>query len=281
MYLTKDNLSIWEVAHRWHDADPNTSDPLNLPLPVQDSLRTLTKALAQDDLHVLNEHGVQYWNYWDIPKKHEYIPQALLKVTENVISAKENKYSSLSHVEMKLERMSYEEAGVSPDEIDEDEEYFNFMDNKLRHHREAVTDFDLCYDNRIYDKDKLESVFLDKYEIFQFCSERDIPPPEFWYTESDKNRLSEKNNEEKPVTQKQLRPSQLDRELCRAIAQTLWSIYPDTNIKKMCEHQAIKIYGNGNQYGVKTIRGWITDLDPRPPEQKTGRPKKKSTPKDE
>ncbi|WP_288373369.1 hypothetical protein [uncultured Marinobacter sp.] len=37
-----DHLSIWEVAHRWHDQDPNNSDPSALPLPVQDMLRTIT-----------------------------------------------------------------------------------------------------------------------------------------------------------------------------------------------------------------------------------------------
>jgi hypothetical protein len=39
--LISDYLSVWEIANRWQNVDPNKSDPDNLPLEVQDSLRFL------------------------------------------------------------------------------------------------------------------------------------------------------------------------------------------------------------------------------------------------
>lgn len=72
------------------------------------------------------------------------------------------------------------------------------------------------------------------------------------------------------------RQSQLDRELCRAIARTLWDEYPQMNITHMARHRSIKLYGNGGQYKLDTLKGWIRDLDPRPEGSKGGRPRKET-----
>lgn len=73
---------------------------------------------------------------------------------------------------------------------------------------------------------------------------------------------------------KQLRNDQLDKQLCQAIAKTLWDIYPEMTIEDMKKHKAIQQHGNGRLYGGKnTLRGWLSEVDPRPPEKKTGRPK--------
>ena len=83
------------------------------------------------------------------------------------------------------------------------------------------------------------------------------------------------NEEVKQNPPKKLRPNQEDKIRCRAIAQTLWDIYPEMNISEMCNHRAIQVFGNGKQYeGKDTIRNWIKDLDPRPEDKRIGRPKK-------
>lgn len=38
-------LSIWEIAHRWHNIDPNKTDPQNLSFEIQDTLRFLCLAV--------------------------------------------------------------------------------------------------------------------------------------------------------------------------------------------------------------------------------------------
>ncbi|MCC5858609.1 MAG: hypothetical protein JJT90_10665 [Ectothiorhodospiraceae bacterium] len=84
---------------------------------------------------------------------------------------------------------------------------------------------------------------------------------------------AEPAGEEVPTLQ-----SQRDRELCRAIARTLWDEHPEMTIAAMTRHHAIRIYGNGKQYKEPALRKWIKDLDPRPPGlKKGGRPRKGTT----
>ncbi len=281
MPLTLHHLSVWEVGHRWHNEDPNLTDPQKLPLPVQDTLRMLTEALTQDGLHSCSEGGHFYKNHSDLPSRWEYIPQKLLKVTEEVLEEKDGQ----KKVRIKLERMTPEEAGVGEGEIDEDEEYYQYVTNQTRRHREFVEGLDLCHEKRVYDKAKLESVFLGRYDLFKYCHTHDIELPSFWYggreINSFKQSLARESDAEFVIegqqSEQKLRPNQINRLLCRAVAQTLWDLHPDMNITEMCKHKAIKQYGNGAPYLEKTVRSWISDLDPRPEEQKRGRPPKKLT----
>ncbi len=272
MYLLEDHLSIWEISHRWHDYDPNLTDPTQLPLKVQDSIRSLAHGMNMEDFHLVDSFGHMYWNGRDLPKKNEYIPQKLLKteIEEEIIG------EGLTLETMKLIRMSYEEAGVTADEINEHVEYFDYCQSKLREHSDACEYLTESIKSRTYDKSKLEHYHLDKMEVLNFCIAKDFPPPSFWYTESELKHPPS-IGVDFHVNEKKLRPSQMARTLCRAIANTLWNIYPQMNITEMCRHEAIKKYGNGGHYSGKAVRGWITDLDPRPPEEKKGRPPKQGT----
>lgn len=71
-----------------------------------------------------------------------------------------------------------------------------------------------------------------------------------------------------------VKESSVDRERCGAIAQCLWELNPRNTISKIIEHSWIKRIGNGSQYTEKTLRKWIHDLDPRPEDERIGRPKK-------
>lgn len=39
------HLSIWEIAHRWRDVNPDKTDPTDLPLIVQDTLRYICRGV--------------------------------------------------------------------------------------------------------------------------------------------------------------------------------------------------------------------------------------------
>lgn len=43
-------LSIWEIAHRWRDTNPDTSDPANLPLNVQDAIRYICRGILDSEI---------------------------------------------------------------------------------------------------------------------------------------------------------------------------------------------------------------------------------------
>lgn len=52
MTLALHNLSLWELAHRWHGHDPHQSDdPRTMPLEVKDTLRNLAQEIAEESLY--------------------------------------------------------------------------------------------------------------------------------------------------------------------------------------------------------------------------------------
>ena len=50
MPLLNDELSLWEIAHRWNNLDPNTIHLLRLPLELKDSFRLMINAILEADL---------------------------------------------------------------------------------------------------------------------------------------------------------------------------------------------------------------------------------------
>lgn len=49
------NLSLWEISHRWFGVDPNKTDPENLSLDTQDSLRFLARLILAGRIPLLDE----------------------------------------------------------------------------------------------------------------------------------------------------------------------------------------------------------------------------------
>ena len=69
-----------------------------------------------------------------------------------------------------------------------------------------------------------------------------------------------------------LTPCQQDRLDCQAIARELWLEHPDWIQADLLKHHRIKSYAT--QWKPKTVLGWLSKVDPRLKEQRSGRPKK-------
>lgn len=50
MPLLNNDLSLWEIAHRWNNLDPDKKHWLGLPLELKDSFRLMTDAILNADL---------------------------------------------------------------------------------------------------------------------------------------------------------------------------------------------------------------------------------------
>lgn len=56
---TVEFLSVWEVAHRWNGFDPTKSRIESIPLPVQDTIRSIASDLRREEvLHPHTENGL-------------------------------------------------------------------------------------------------------------------------------------------------------------------------------------------------------------------------------
>lgn len=68
-----------------------------------------------------------------------------------------------------------------------------------------------------------------------------------------------------------LRPDQLDRLDCQAIARALWAEHPDWPQAEVLAHPRIAPYRK-QWPGKNTVPGWLSEVDPRPKDQRRGRP---------
>ncbi len=72
MLNTVIRFSLWEVAHRWHNLDPESTNPQKLPFAVQDTLRSLAGANHYDGLMIVNCNGVENKGAYYEPNRHRY-----------------------------------------------------------------------------------------------------------------------------------------------------------------------------------------------------------------
>ncbi|MBW4933228.1 hypothetical protein [Marinobacter sp. F4206] len=261
MLMDFDHLSIWEIAHRWHDVDPNTSDPQALPLPVQDLLRVITNMQARQFMPVLKKSGVQLKNEQNFISFEAFLSQA--EKPENL----ENQDLWLTQVR---------------------EDYFEQQDRWCAKHNEATEGLDQCFRGRVFDKKKLEGIHLDRSAIRAFCREKGLKLPGFWFTKGEKQSFDDESNQDEPelagggkIRQDEadrfwnrLTNAQKHRILSREIAQVLWHENPNLTQAAIIDHSAIREYAGAKFYSdPNTVRSWIRDLDPRPEDKRRGRPK--------
>lgn len=295
MPLEMRTLSLWELAHRLHDHDPNLSTKDVIPLPVQDTLRSLTYMLAYSELNISNEYGREFENLETIASLEEFWMPGELTTIEEVIEVGDGDSPTL--IRGRLGKRAPDDPENPSYTLEEREQaYEAFLESRLRGFYELIDGFEEIYHYRRYDIQKLTFVHLTKEQFAKYCIIKQIPRPNFWYTEESFEHYKQylitggdladaetpaSLQDDLPLAEGELpkKASQLYRLLCRAIAQTLWDIDPTMTIEAMRRHHAMLYYGNSRKYpGEKTLRNWINDLDPRSPEERNGRPKKKSAP---
>jgi hypothetical protein len=285
LYPDTDHLSVWEVAHRWHGFDPNTTDPKALPLAVQDTLRTITRMQFGHELTVCNKRGIVLKDQRSLVDFENFLVPEFTK-------SNQSEHDEVCETTGETIRVVVSELYEDPESGLTDEQrwdrYEEFSENWVKRHNALVKDFPKCFNERVYDKATLEQVHIDKAAVKELAESRQIPLPEFWFTDSEKKQdlLKLAGNEAKEETPQssgrinqeqinefwqKLSDKQKHRLLCREIAKELWRVSPTRTIADICRDEGIQIYGGGRYFTkTDTLREWIKDLDPRPNENKKG-----------
>lgn len=228
-------LSIWEIAFRWHNENPELPEGKLIPVPVQDTLRMLSGWVVRGELRVCSTIGVVHWAPRDAPTYDEWRPTI---------------------------------ANLSDEE--KFEEWYSYRERRLDEWTKIAESLTPCYERRLLDKTILDSAFTTFNEFMKACQYHCEEVPTFWKVEGERQVEAE-------ADETRLRPNQVDRIRCQAIAATLWLSNDQMTIAEITKHSAIQIYGNGKHYKDATLRGWIKEVDPRPAEKKRGRPRKVSS----
>jgi len=139
-----------------------------------------------------------------------------------------------------------------------------------------------CYEKEKIDKEFLDAIYIEDEHFANWCINKSIPLPKFWFPNGwkpidfeDHNSSQNLDDNDHKVAISIPRSNQIDKITCQAIARTLWDLYPNTTISDMCKHDAIQRYGNGKLYiGAHTLRDWLSEVAPDNIKGKKGRPRK-------
>ncbi len=122
---------------------------------------------------------------------------------------------------------------------------------------------------RRFSRAMLDSLFVMRSEVLKWCEDDYLTPPSIWAVGSKNGNGAEIA---KAVIGKH-RDEAIDKQLCQAIARTLWDIDPQVHPAHLFKHKAIQRYGNAKTYkDDETIRSWIAEVDPLKGQRKGGRP---------
>ena len=263
-------LSLWELAHRWHGIAP-TTDPSPIPPPVQDALRFLTRKAFHHELALCDESGVVFGNGQTTVDPEWYIPSWMNEPLRPQPTEYEAREKAIRELEERVEAEA--PPGINADEV-RYEEWRHHYETRTRRHHEAVARFEACFLRSQFDRELLTRRYTTQTAFRALLKQEELPFPAFWKTEYECAEPTEIEDDKCNDDTRPLRASQIDKERVQAIALTLWDIDSKLTIAALTQHPAILRFGNGKHYHAKTRRQWITEVDPRPPEKKRGRPKK-------
>lgn len=131
--------------------------------------------------------------------------------------------------------------------------------------------------DRKYDKETLDAYFVEAENLFEYCLKEQgiesqsknstVDFPGCWSHFNGDTDISESESDDSEsltvASPQALRPMQIDKLVCQAIAKTLWDEYSQMTITAMTKHNAIQEYGNGKCYiGNNTLRDWLSEVAP-------------------
>ena len=276
-----EQLSIWEISHRWHDEDPNQPEKPSPSLVVQDTIRLIIKAIDNYDISICTPNGKERSNPKDFIDFEDFTPPDDWK--DKFDTGHRPSLDSDTEFDAALKELSIK---TGTDEIYDTEDYLWDLYNEYhrdwnRHHKNATDRLNEIIESRDFEKSVLESIHLNRENIAQLCRLYILELPRFWFTDIEQKQLLNTADEDiikGSLTQGKidqfwgkLKHKQIARILCREIATKLWKSNPNMTIADVCNHEAIQRYGDGANYGGReTLRNWVKDLDPRPIQTKQG-----------
>lgn len=257
------HLSLWEVAHRWTGYDPNESAPGKLPPAVKDALFSMMRAQANSALRVVAPNG-------KILKDRDYVDAENFRVDD------ENEWDGSEEHRYEL--------------------YLELIDRITQRRDKLIADHGAILQNeKPITRAYFESIHVNQTDLARWAMKESLPFPEFWFSVDERKEFEQPSQPDhdqdlallitKPnrLTEididnfwQRLADKQRHRVLCRAVAEELWRKDKTLTIADIVKNPVIQGYCGGAYYtDPKTLRNWVSDLDPRLPEEKRGRPTKK------
>lgn len=245
------HISLWEAGIRWAGFTIKEIEQDNIPSAVLDAFRSLIEGQLCGAIDLINPKG-EIAN----PKDEE----------------EELFYTHHSYF------------GTLPDGSD----LFSYFYETYLAHDRVITEGH-------FDRSHLENSYLIPKQIGKWSVQQELPFPDFCFSAEQRKKLEseylkEKLQPEEAINDKsnrinkdlidtfwgRLRNEQKFRLMAREVAKRLWEKDPSLTVAKICKDEFILKYCSGANYtDDETIRNWIKDLNPKPIDERGGRPKNK------
>lgn len=291
------HMSLWEVAHRWAGYHPDQTDTQYLPVELNDILNAMMRAQVDSQLQVARESGhvLKDWTY--IASWEDYHPSEKQMWDGTNEHQRELYIQQMTRVVAPHDRFIDKHWGIISGEQPIDMKYLktiyvdrNNLGNWALNESLPFPDFWFSPDEKTELINEQKNKLLIRAKFGEFDSKGGVAPSNELYEEARSTYVNSTDEELAEVLfkpgrvkssdidefWKRLSDSQKSRLLCRSVASTLWRKNENLTIREITDHPMILEHCGGSYYsGKDTIRNWIKDLDPRPEDQKTGRPSSK------
>jgi len=161
-------LSMWEIAHQTFEFDPNHLKQYP-PLKVQNHLRMMAYHACFTQLqlnrrnggHIKFPHECIEWDDWNESLMEEY--------------TSESDYRPAEEIELQS--------------LTEDQRYIVWQTTYNEFSEpfvQAVEGLRECWEDRVFDKNKLDSTYVEHHFYAEYCLEKGIELPDFWFDDESK-----------------------------------------------------------------------------------------------
>lgn len=257
MPLLNDELSVWEIGHRWAGYDPDSWRP-GIPLPVRDNFRTLMDAILQGHLFCVTISLDKRGNDKETP--HLYYIRDDLDAIYHCIQGLRYPRKLLKWA--RIERWAFQ-SWCEGYNISLPEFWF-------------PPGWKLLYE---WPELRAAAVGTQDQETpsnSELTTQPEQPPD----TKEPETAPANPAVNAAPVsTESQEKYRVYERRCiaCQEIAKNLWKADPSLTIAALIEHEAIKVLGGGQFNAPEVVRRWIAEVAPPEVKARRGRPRKNPT----
>ena len=124
-----------------------------------------------------------------------------------------------------------------------------------------------CLKRNKFNKSYLDSLYVKRNEVFDWCKKAYLDPPPCWAIE---NSLAKQENN-KSVTKNRPKTEEADRLACQTVASALWMLDADIHPIHMVRSKIMQRIGNARHYTQDSIKKWIGEVDSLKDQRKPGK----------
>lgn len=123
-----------------------------------------------------------------------------------------------------------------------------------------------CIHNDVFDKTYLNSIYIRRANLIDWCKKEYINPPPIWKVETEKltdlDSTYDASEDENEGWYTDLSERRKKRVACLEMAKKLWLIKPEQTYEEIYNHPTMKQFGNPSVFSFNAFKKWAREFAP-------------------